>query len=245
MRRVMQKTNDSNIECVLAETPLLRYFCSSQSNNESLPLMNIAILGSGNMGTGLAKNLVKTGNTVTFGSRVPTKAADKVPGTASATYSDAVHGADVIFLALPFGEVKSVALQTGDLAGKTVVDLTNPLTADYMGLTIGHTTSAGEQVQALFPRAKVVKGFNTIFAQLLTAGPTLPGGHKVPVFLASDHVDAKKAVSALALAMGFAVEDAGPLKNARYLEPLAGLNIYFGYGAGLGTSVTPAWLRSN
>ena len=205
-------------------------------------MKTIAILGSGNMGSALARHLLATGNKVIFGSRHPGQTADKVPGASAASFADAVHTADVVFLAVPYGEVKTLAAQVGGLAGQIVVDLTNPLTPDYMGLTLGHTTSAGEQIQALFPQAKVVKGFNTIFAQLLAAGPNLALGQKVPVFLASDDATAKAAITELAKAIGFAVVDAGPLKNARYLEPLAGLNIYLGYGAGLGTGITPAWL---
>ena len=58
-----------------------------------------------------------------------------------------------------------------------------------------------------------------------------------------DDADAKATVTSLAPSMGFAVTDAGPLKNARYLEPVAGLNIYLGYGAGLGTAMAPAWIH--
>jgi predicted dinucleotide-binding enzyme len=63
------------------------------------------------------------------------------------------------------------------------------------------------------------------------------------VFVASDSERAKHTAGALAESMGFQVTDAGGLKNARYLEPLAGLNIYFGYGAGQGTAIAPAWIR--
>jgi predicted dinucleotide-binding enzyme len=63
------------------------------------------------------------------------------------------------------------------------------------------------------------------------------------VFVASDSAQARQAASAIATSMGFEVIDAGGLKNARYLEPLAGLNIYLGYGAGLGTTIAPTWIR--
>ena len=63
------------------------------------------------------------------------------------------------------------------------------------------------------------------------------------MFVASDSARAKLAAAALAESMGFNVIDAGRLKNARYLEPLGGLNIYLGYGAGLGTSIAPTWMR--
>ena len=113
-----------------------------------------------------------------------------------------------------------------------------------MGLTIGHNTSAAEEIQKAFPAAKVVKAFNTEFAQVLAAGPELVG-QTVPVYFAGDDSVAKDTVKALVQSMGFAYIDAGGLKNARYLEPLAGLNIYFGYGAGRGTAIAPPGLAFN
>ena len=134
------------------------------------------------------------------------------------------------------------ALQSaGDLKGKVIVDVTNPLTADYMGLTIGHSTSAAEEIQKAFPGAKVVKAFNTVFAQVIAGGPELAEA-TVPVYFAGDDAAAKESVKSLIQSMGFAPVDAGGLRNARYLEPLAGLNIYFGYGAGRGTAIAPAWI---
>jgi predicted dinucleotide-binding enzyme len=62
------------------------------------------------------------------------------------------------------------------------------------------------------------------------------------VFFAGDSADAKARVKSLIESLGFQPVDAGGLKNARYLEPLAGLNIYFGYGAGMGTAIAPAWI---
>jgi predicted dinucleotide-binding enzyme len=112
-----------------------------------------------------------------------------------------------------------------------------------MGLTIGHSTSAAEEIAKAVPGAEVVKAFNTLFAQVLDGGADFGGGQKLSVFVASDSERAKQSAVALAESMGFQVVDAGGLKNARYLEPLAGLNIYLGYGAGLGTVIAPAWIR--
>lgn len=131
----------------------------------------------------------------------------------------------------------------GSLAGKVVVDITNPLTADYMGLTLGHDTSAAEEIAKAIPDALVVKAFNTLFAQVLAAGADFGNGQKASVFVAGDSERARQTVRALAESMGFATIDAGGLKNARYLEPLAGLNVYLGYGAGLGTSIAPTWIH--
>ena len=82
-----------------------------------------------------------------------------------------------------------------------------------------------------------------VFAQVLAEGADFGHGKQVSVFVASDSDRAKKTAGAIAESIGFAVVDAGGLKNARYLEPLAGLNIYLGYGAGLGTSIAPTWIR--
>jgi len=91
--------------------------------------------------------------------------------------------------------------------------------------------------------AEVVKAFNTVFAQVLADGPDFGKGQTVSVFVASDSERAKQSATALAQSIGFATVDAGGLKNARYLEPLAGFNIYLGYGAGLGTSIAPVWIK--
>lgn len=195
--------------------------------------MKVAILGTGNMAQGLAARFKAAGHEVALASRDANKG---VPA------AKAVQHADFVVLAVPFAAAAETLKAAGDLAGRIVVDITNPLTADYMGLTIGHTSSAGEEIQKLVPGAKVVKAFNTVFAQILAQGSLL-GGQAVPVYVASDDDAARKAVSDLVATAGFAAVDSGTLKNARYLEPLAGLGIFFAYGQGQGTALTPSWLR--
>jgi hypothetical protein len=204
--------------------------------------MNVTLIGSGNMGSALATQISKAGHTLVITGRDAAKAR-ALAQAVGATPQDgaATNGADIVIVATGYADAVAALRAAGDLTGKVIVDITNPLTADYMGLTIGHTTSAAEEIQRAFPAAKVVKAFNTVFAQVLAAGPTLAGG-TVPVYFAGDDAAAKTSVEALIRSMGFAPVDAGGLKNARYLEPLAGLNIYFGYGAGRGTSIAPAWL---
>ena len=89
----------------------------------------------------------------------------------------------------------------------------------------------------------MVKAFNTVFASVLAEGADFGNGRKVEVFVASDSERARQTACAIAESIGFDVVDAGGLKNERYLEALAGLNIYFGYGAGLGTAIAPVWIR--
>jgi predicted dinucleotide-binding enzyme len=93
------------------------------------------------------------------------------------------------------------------------------------------------------PQAHVVKAFNTLFAQVLADGPTFADNQKGSVFVASDSERAKQTAITLAYSLGWNAVNTGGLINARYLEPLAGLNIYLGYGAGLGTSIAPVWLN--
>jgi hypothetical protein len=210
--------------------------------------MNVTLVGSGNMASGFARQLAAAGHRVTVTGRNAEKAAalaKQHAGAQAAAPAQAAREADVIIVATPYEAAASALRALGDLQGKVVLDITNPLTPDYMGLTIGHQTSAGEEIARAVPGAEVVKGFNTVFAQVLADGADFGGGQKVTVFLASDSERAKQTVRALAESLGFQAMDAGGLKNARYLEPVAGLNIYFGYGAGLGTTVAPTWIRKN
>lgn len=122
------------------------------------------------------------------------------------------------------------------MSGKIVVDITNPLTPDYMGLTVGHTVSAAEEIAARIPEARVVKAFNTIFSALLTKHAE--GGEvRVPVFVAGDDSDAVDTVAMFARAIGFEPIATGSLSNARYLEPMAKLMIQLGYGPGHGDRI--------
>lgn len=207
--------------------------------------MKVSVIGSGNMGSAFVKQLSAAGHAVSVTSRNSSASAAlaKAHG-ATAVNAGKVGDADVVILATGAADAVPALKAAGDLVGKIVVDITNPLTADYMGLTVGHSSSSAEEIANAVPGIRLVKGFNTIFAQILGAGPKLAGGGKVTVFLAADDAEAKAKVTELAQSMGFAVADAGPLKNARYLEPLAGLNIYFGYGAGQGTAISPAWVQA-
>ena len=209
--------------------------------------MKVTVIGTGNMGSAFVKQLAKAGHHVRVTGRDLAKAQALATGVATVTVAPpatALADSDVIIVATGYADAVPALRALGDLRGKVVVDISNPLTADYMGLTLGHSTSAAEEIAAAIPGAHVVKAFNTIFAPVLAAGASVDG-QQVPVFVAADSAPAKDAARQLAQSLGFAVIDAGGLKNARYLEPLAGLNIVLGYGAGLGTSIAPTWLRQS
>jgi hypothetical protein len=208
--------------------------------------MKITVIGAGNMGAAFVKQLTRAGHPVSVTARDAAKAAGVAaehPGARAVPAAGAAEGADAVVLATGYAEAADALRGAGNLRGKVVVDITNPLTADYMGLAIGHSTSAAEEIAKAVPGAEVVKAFNTVFASVLAEGADFGNGRKVEVFVASDSERAKQTAGAIAESMGFAVVDAGALKNARYLEPLAGLNIYLGYGAGLGTGIAPVWIR--
>ena len=207
--------------------------------------MNITIIGSGNMGTAFAQQLHAAGHALNIVGRDGAKARALAERFGASAEHARAASSDLVVLATHYDEAVRVLRDVALPDGAVVVDITNPLTSDYMGLTLGHTSSAAEQIAAAFAGLRVVKAFNTVFAQRLAAGARAGDGQVVPVFVAADDAQAKARVSELARSMGFDVIDAGPLRNARYLEPLAGLNIYLGYGAGLGTAIAPTWLRQS
>ena len=203
----------------------------------------IGIIGAGNMGRAFAARLAAAGHDVTITARDPAhaeQAAAAAGGKARAVRSNEIaRDADVLILAVPYGAAVDALRTAGDLRGRTVIDISNPLKPDMSGLSVGYTTSAAEEIQKAVPGARVVKAFNTIFAQVLGAKP---GATKAQVLYAGDDAGAKDAARALIESAGFEAVDAGPLANARHLEPLGMLNIYFGYVAGRGTGAAPAWI---
>lgn len=205
--------------------------------------MNIVIAGSGNVGRALAAGWKKAGHTVTFSARDPggAKAAElKQAGYAVAPQAEAAKVGEVIVLATPWDVTTATVNALGSLAGKIVVDATNPLTAK-LELALGLTDSAGETVARLAPGAHVVKAFNTTGANNM-ANSTYASG-KVMMPVAGDDAAAKKTVMGLAGDLGFEPVDAGPLAMSRYLEPMAMLWIKLAYAQGLGREFGFALLR--
>lgn len=208
--------------------------------------MTVAVIGTGKMGSGIAKLLAASGIEVAIGARDPAKAAalaKEIGGQARGGGVAAVAKiADIVILAVTYPQIGDAIREAGGLAGKIIVDISNPITPDFKALTVGHTSSAAEEIQKLAPDAKVVKAFNTIFAQLL---PLEARAKRAPVqvFIAGDDEAAKRKVSELVARTGFLPVESGPLTNARYLEPLGEINIHFGFFLGWGTSAAPAWIK--
>lgn len=203
--------------------------------------MTTAIIGLGNMGKGIATRLAgKTDLILASRDAAAVEAfAAGLTNVRTGSVEQAIAAADVVFIALPYAAALELAASPS-LRGKVVVDISNPVKADFSGLTIGHTTSAAEEIQQAAKGAKVVKAFNTIFSSLFAA--PLAATAAVPVFLAGNDEAAVDAVADLVAKAGFAAEKTGTLDAARLLEPLGMLNIRFGYGLGRGTAIAPNWV---
>jgi predicted dinucleotide-binding enzyme len=186
--------------------------------------MKIGIIGKGNVGTAIAKGLSRAGHEIKFGHRGPNEPV-----------AEAAKWGEVIILAVPHDAAADVAKAVGSAAdGKTVIDVSNAVTGN-MELALGFTTSAAEEIQKMLPKAHVVKAFNTVFAQNQSAGKI--GDEQLTLFVAGDDAKAKQTVMRLGADIGFEPVDGGPLKAARYLEPMGMFMINLGYGLGMGTSI--------
>lgn len=206
--------------------------------------MKVGIIGAGNMGSAFARRLSAAGHDVAITSRDVEDAlgvASEVGNAVRAIAQDELAGsAEVIIAATPYAHQVDALRASGKLDGKTVIEISNPMKPDMSGLAVGLTTSAAEEVARAVDGAKVVKAFNTVFAQVLEKTPSGSRAGTVQVFFAGDDDSAKNQVRSLIESIGFEPVDAGPLSNARYLEPLGMLNIYLGYVAKLGTDIAPA-----
>ena len=200
--------------------------------------MKVAIIGAGNVGKALGTSITRAGHDVTFSAsdlQHAVDAAREIGATSAASNTEAVRGADVVILAIPFaGAGEAVAGEIREaVAGKAVIDVTNPMKPDYSGSAVSDG-SAAEEFQKLLPEAKVVKAFNTIFATN-QANPT----REIDGYVAADDEKAKQRVISLVESMGFTALDVGPLSSARFLEGMAFINI--GVNAANGWGWTSAW----
>jgi 8-hydroxy-5-deazaflavin:NADPH oxidoreductase len=173
-------------------------------------MAHVSVLGTGNMGPAIAGVVGKGGNTVElFGSDDTGK-----PITG-----------DVVILAVPYGAVAGIVAQRGaQLAGKVVVDITNPVNFEtFDSLVVPADGSAAAELAAALPQSRVVKAFNTNFAATLASGKV--GDQPTTVLLAGDDADAKSLLAGIVTAGGLHAIDAGSLRRARELEALGFLQI--------------------
>jgi 8-hydroxy-5-deazaflavin:NADPH oxidoreductase len=173
-------------------------------------MTNVSILGTGNMGPAIASVVEKGGNTVEL---------------LGSNDTDQPVTGDIVVLAVPYPDVSEVLSQRGDqLAGKVVVDITNPLDFEtFDSLTVPADSSATAEIAAALPSSRVVKAFNTTFAATLASGTI--GGQPTTVLIAGDDAEAKSQLADVVTAGGLRAIDAGSLSRARELEALGFLQI--------------------
>jgi 8-hydroxy-5-deazaflavin:NADPH oxidoreductase len=202
--------------------------------------MKIGVLGTGVVGKALSRGFASRGHEVKIGSRDAEKAqslAEEIGGDVWGTsFAEAASFAELAVLATSWDGTESALAAAGqdNLAGKVVIDATNPLAfaeGGPPGLALGHTDSGGEQVQRWLPESRVVKAFN-IVGNAHMVDPELPGGPP-DMFIAGNDADAKATVTEILDSFGWPGSlDIGGIEGARLLEPLAILWVHYGIGAG-------------
>jgi predicted dinucleotide-binding enzyme len=185
---------------------------------------DIGIIGAGNVGRALGGAWRAAGHAVRYG--VPDPSAARYAGLAGVGTPAEAAEAPVVVLATPWSATEAAILAAGGLAGRVVIDCTNPLGTGPagLGLTLGHDTSGGERVQAWAPDARVFKTLHQVgFEVMARAREFTPP----PVmYVAGDDAAAKPVVMELVAGIGFDAVDVGGLALARLLEPLAMLWIH-------------------
>lgn len=202
----------------------------------------ISIVGAGNVARGLATRALaadydveilvrneEQGRTLaaSLGGAVP---ATGLGGNVSVADLGPAAAGDIVALAVPWSAVPEIVAAFGGFVGKTVIDATNPLNAEFTGLATDADTSGAEEIAKLAPEAKVVKAFNTVFASNVVAGDK--NGEPLDLLVAADDVDAKAAVVAFGEKAGFRVIDTGALSQARTMEALAWLHMQLQFTRG-------------
>jgi hypothetical protein len=205
--------------------------------------MRIAVIGAGKVGTTLGRGWTRRRHQVTYGVRDPSsaKAAALAQGGVQVTApTQAVERSEVVVLATPWAATKDAVEALGDLGGRPLLDATNPI-GPGLTLAVGDGGSGGELVQAWAPTARVVKIFNTTGVENM-ASPVY-GDQAATMFYCGDDEAACAVAAKLATDLGFDAVSAGPLRNARLLEPLALLWIDLARGQGVSRTVAFKLLR--
>jgi predicted dinucleotide-binding enzyme len=198
--------------------------------------MRVGILGSGLMGGKLGTLFARAGHEVVFSyarskEKLNRLARDARGNARAGTPSEAAQGADALLLAVHWSRIDDVLIQAGDLAGKVIVSCSLPLNAANTELVLGHTTSGAEALAKKVPGAEVVSAFNNIPSEVLFGVFEARGKATPPSMVyCGDTQTGKDIAATLIRDVGFDPIDAGPLRNARYTEPLAVLIAHLAYG---------------
>jgi len=212
--------------------------------------LNIGIVGAGNVGTGLGQRLAAAGHQIAVSFARTPDAVDAAaqamgPTVRAETPETAVQDADVVILATPWVVTLDIVGKLAPLlAGKIVWDTTNPFAPDMSELVIGTTTSAGEEVAKIADGAKVVKAIPP-FAELLHSDSLLIDGRRPGVFVCADDAGARAAIGSLLADIGIEWVDSGPLKRARFTEPLGMLVTNLAYVEGMGARINAVLIRDS
>ncbi len=203
---------------IRAHLAALILVCATSASAET-----IAIIGTGNVGGAIGAEFAAQGHTIIYGSRSPAglKALDLARKTGEETLTDTQHdaaqAADVVVLAVPGMVVADVAKELGDLTGKLVIDVTNPLVRDdAMHFSLGAASSNGERVQDILDGALVVKALNTVTWQTMLDADERDDPPTVP--LSGDDAEAKQFVAGLVNDMGLVPVDIGGIETSRWSE---------------------------
>jgi predicted dinucleotide-binding enzyme len=207
--------------------------------------MDIAIIGAGNVGRTLGSAWARRSHHVAFGVRDPaderTRALIQGDGDISVLANpEAAQASEVVVLCTPWGATQTAIESCGNLAGKALIDCTNPLQPDFSGLALGYNTSGAEQVAQWAPGTQVFKAMNQIGFNRMDS-PRFKDGN--PVMFVCGDGDKKSLVMNLVKELGFDTVDAGGLHIARLLEPYAMLWIHLALVQGLGPEIGFALLR--
>ena len=196
----------------------------------------IAMIGTGEVGSALGPEFAAQGHEIVYGSRNPDRDSvrelvARTGGSASATgQADAVAGADIVVLAVPWYAVEEVVANIGDLSGKIVIDPTNPRMVGDDGLRdFAVDPSNAEWIQRWAPQSRVVKAFNTMGWETMVDPDSTGGAVTVPIV--GDDPEAKSVVSGLIEGMGLEPVDLGPVRYAHVVE---GMYIVWGNARTLG-----------
>lgn len=200
--------------------------------------MKISIIGSGNVGSALARAWSRAGHQIKLGVRdaaspkVSALLGELGPGASASGVMEAARFGEVIVLATPWEATQDAVKSLGDVAGKVLFDCTNPFKPQLAGLAVGLDNSGGELVQEWAPNARVIKIFSTVGAETMENASFAQG--KPAMIYCGNDAGAKQTAAMLASEIGFEPYDLGTIEQSRLLEPFAMIWVRLAFFQGVG-----------